>query len=226
MELVDPPVKLRVVQRHRYGIGISRKENMMFKYRPAKKQDSAKLAALIDIASDGVVKYLFHDLVPGMTPVQIIAHNLENDNYPHSYRSATVAVEETEVIGMALSYPSSYHTITDEMRSFLPADRLAHLSHFYSARIENSWYLDALCVVESHRRKGIGERLISLTKEKAIENGYHALSLIVFADNRLTIPAYERNGFEVMQKVELRGNEYIKHEGGCLLMKCEVNDHP
>ena len=115
--------------------------SMTFKYRPAEKEDSAKLAELINIASDGVVEYLFHDLVPGMTPVQVVAYNLENDNYPHSYRSAVVAAEETDVIGIALSFPSSYHKITDEMRRFFPADRLEHLSHFFSSRIENSWFL-------------------------------------------------------------------------------------
>ncbi len=144
---------------------------MTFKYRPAEKEDSAKLAELVNIASDGVVEYLFHDLVPGITPVQVVAHNLENDNYPHSYRSAVVAAEETDVIGMALSYPSSYHKIT---------------------------------------------------KEKAVENGYNAMSLIVFSDNELAIPVYKRIGFEIVQKIELRGNEFIKHEDGCLLMKCEI----
>lgn len=196
---------------------------MTFKYRPAEKEDSAKLAELINIASDGVVEYLFHDLIPGMTPVQVVAHNLENDNYPHSYRSAVVAAEETDVIGMALSYPSSYHKITDEMRGFFPADRLENFSHFYSSRVENSWFLDALCVIEIHRRRGIGEKLISLTKEKAVENGYSALSLIVFADNALAIPVYKRTGFEIVQKVELRGNEFIKHKDGCLLMKCKIS---
>ena len=188
----------------------------------AKKKTVQKLAELINIASDGVVEYLFHDLVHGMTPVQVVAHNLENDNYPHSYRSAVVAAEETDVIGMALSYPSSYHKITDEMRSFFPVDRLERLSHFYSLRIENSWFLDALCVIESHRKGGIGKKLISLTKEKAVENGYNALRLIVFANNALAIPVYERTGFEVVHKVELKGNEFIKHNDGCFLMKCEI----
>jgi hypothetical protein len=61
---------------------------MEIKYRPGEKQDCAKLAELINIASDGVVEYLFHDLVPGITPVQVIAHNLENDRSPHSYKNA------------------------------------------------------------------------------------------------------------------------------------------
>ncbi|NQT69374.1 MAG: GNAT family N-acetyltransferase, partial [Desulfobacteraceae bacterium] len=80
----------------------------------------------------------------------------------------------------------------------------------------------ALCVVDSHRSGGIGKKLISLTKEKAIENGFNALSLIVFADNALAIPVYKLTGFQIAQKVELRGNEFIKHEDGCLLMKCEI----
>ena len=195
---------------------------MTVKYRPAEKKDCVKLAELINIASDGVVEYLFHNLVPGMTSVQVVAHNLENDNYPHSYKSTVVAVQETDLIGMALSYPSSYHKVTDEMKSFFPADRLEHLSHFYSSRIEKSWFLDALCVIESRRRSGIGEKLISLTKEKAVVNGFNALSLIVFSDNALAIPVYKRTGFEIVQKVELKGNEFIKHEDGCLLMKCEI----
>jgi ribosomal protein S18 acetylase RimI-like enzyme len=195
---------------------------MGIKYRLGEREDSGKIAELINLASDGILEYLFHDLVPGMLPVQVVAQNLENDNYPHTYKSAVVAVDGNTIIGMALSYPSSFHKITDEMRSFFPAERLEHLSAFYSSRVENTWFLDALCVIESHRRRGIGGKLISLTKEKAIENAHSALSLIVFADNTLAIPVYERTGFEAVQKVELQGNEFINHEYGCLLMKCEI----
>jgi len=58
--------------------------NMEIKYRPGEKKDCVKLAKRVNIASDGVVEYLFHGLVPGMTPVQVLAHNYENDNYPCS----------------------------------------------------------------------------------------------------------------------------------------------
>ena len=59
---------------------------MGIKYRLGEKHDSEKIAEMIDIASDGVVEYLFHDLVPGMSPFQVVAQNLENDNYPHTYK--------------------------------------------------------------------------------------------------------------------------------------------
>jgi len=195
---------------------------MSYEYGPAEIKDCAALAELINLASDGVVEYLFRDLVPGMTPVQLIAHNLENINTPHCYKSAIVARDGDEVVGMALSYSSDFHYISDEMRNFFPADRLEHLSDFYSARVENSWYLDTLGVFGSHRRQGIGEKLISLTKEKAAENGYNALSLIVFADNELALPVYKRTGFEIVCEVELGANEYIHHEDGSLLLNCQL----
>ena len=45
------------------------------------------------------------------------------------------------------------------------------------------------------RRRGIDEKMISCTKEKAVENGYNAVSLTAFADNELAIPVYKRTGF-------------------------------
>jgi GNAT superfamily N-acetyltransferase len=96
------------------------------------------------------------------------------------------------------------------------------LNHFYSARVENSWLLDSLSVVQAYRRKGIAKRLIALTGEKARENGYANLSLIVFADNTPALTLYEQLGFEVVQSVVLEGNAFIHHEKGCLLLRTEA----
>ena len=196
---------------------------MALKYRPAEKADCAKIAELIDIASDGVVEYLFHDLIPEMTPVQIMAYNLEKDNYPHTYKSAIVAADGPNVVGMALSYPSSYHKITDEMISFFPNERLEHLRDFYSCHVLDSWFLDALGVDETCRRKGIGTRLIELTKERAKDQGYGILSLIAFADNTPALALYKVHGFQVVQEINLEGNEFIPHHEGCLLLKSIID---
>ncbi|MBW2409365.1 MAG: GNAT family N-acetyltransferase [Deltaproteobacteria bacterium] len=195
---------------------------MTYRYGPAGKKDCAVLAELINLASDGVVEYLFRDLVPGVTPVQLIAHNLANADTSHSYKNAIVARGGDDVVGMTLSYSSDFHYISDEMRDFFPPDRLAHLSDFYAARIESSWYLDTLGVFADHRRQGIGEKLISLTKDKAVENGYNSLSLIVFADNKLALPVYKRTGFEIVRKVELGANKFIHHNDGGLLLNCKL----
>jgi ribosomal protein S18 acetylase RimI-like enzyme len=195
---------------------------MEIRYRTAVRGDCEALAALESMASHGLVEFLLHDLVPGMTPVQVLARDLEREEGPHSFRNTIVATESGVVVGMALSYASSQQGITDEMRSFIPEERLVPLDGFFSSRVENSWFLDTLAVAESHRRRGIGERLISLTEEKALDSGYRTLSLIVFADNEMALPLYRQRGFEMVQTIRFHRNAYIGNVKEGLLMKREL----
>ncbi len=95
-------------------------------YREGKKEDSLRIAELDNIASDGAIDFLFHDLIPDMTPVQIVASNLEKGSYPYSFRSVIVAELDERIIGMSLSFPGKYHRITEEMKNFFPRDRINH----------------------------------------------------------------------------------------------------
>jgi GNAT superfamily N-acetyltransferase len=193
-------------------------------YRIAKKADCLRMAELINIASGGVVEFLFHDLMPELTPQQIIAHNLESDQGYYTYKNSIVAETEDRVVGVALSFPALFHKMTAEMRQYFPKDRLDHLTDFYAARVDDSLFLDALCVDQKWRRNAIGGKLISLTKKKAKQGGFKVVSLIVFADNTQALSVYRRNGFEVLVPVQLNSHEQIPHEGGCLLMKSSIND--
>jgi GNAT superfamily N-acetyltransferase len=194
-------------------------------YRTARKADCLRIAELIDIASGGVVEFLFHDLMPGLTPQQIIAHNLESDQGYYTYKNAIVAETESRVVGVALSFPARFHEITAEMRQYFPKDRLDHLTEFYAARVDDSLLLNALSVDQKRRRKGIGGKLIALTKKKARQSGFKVLSLMVFADNREALSVYYRHGFEVLAPVQLYSDERIPHEGGCYLMKSNIEDY-
>jgi ribosomal protein S18 acetylase RimI-like enzyme len=195
---------------------------MEISYRDGKKEDCKVLAELANIASEGVIEFLFHDLVPDMTPAQILAHSLEDGTSYYSYKNAMVAQCDEKVVGISLSYPSHFHQITAETKNFLPEDRLEHFRSYYSARIENSLFLNALCVDEQFRGKGIGTRLISLTKKRAKESSCDFLSLMVLADNTDAQRLYQRCGFQVAEHIDLKSHELIPHEGGCLLMKCSI----
>ena len=190
-------------------------------YRDGRETDSQRLAELIVQASGGMAEFLFDGIIDGLTPAQIIAHQLAGDNYPHTYKNAIVAEFDQMVVGMALSFPAWLHRITDEMIQFFPADRLAYLEDFYSARVENSLLLDALAVDPAHRQTGIGSQLISLTKQKAWAHNFNAVSLILFSDNRSAYHLYERNGFKVVRPIKLEPRGTITYQGGCLLMCCE-----
>jgi len=191
-------------------------------YRTAREADCLRMAEMINIASGGVVEFLFRDLMPELTPVQMVAHNLESSQGAHTFKNAIVAETEDRVVGMALSFPSHFHEITVEMRQYFPPDRLEHLSDFYAARVEDSFFLDALCVDQRLRGNGIGSKLISLTKNKTQQSGFDTLSLVVFADNAAALSVYHHHGFEIVAPVGLNSNERIPHEGGCLLMKSHI----
>ena len=195
----------------------------MIEFRSGNEADSKTIAEMIAIASDGVVDFLFHDLLPGMTPVQLLTHNFAKDSFPHTFKNTIVAAKGNELVAAALSYPSTYHTVTPEMRDFLPVERLRHLEDFYSSRVEGSWLLDTLYVAEGCRQQGIGATLLSLVQERAAREGYDALSLIVFADNQPAVQLYKKVGFHVVTRVELKRNQFIQHDGGCLLMNREIS---
>jgi ribosomal protein S18 acetylase RimI-like enzyme len=195
---------------------------MNLNYRQGKQEDSQRIAELDYIASDGAVEYLFHDLVPGLSAIQLLSNGLEQDEYPHTFRSCIVAESDQKIIGMALSYPAEFHCITDELVNFLPADRLERFREFYSSRVEGSYFLDAMSVEKKYRGTGIGKALLEKTKVKASSEGYAELSLIVFSDNTRAIALYERSGFKRVKNIELKPHKLIPHEGGCILMKCSL----
>ena len=195
---------------------------MKVNYRDGKKEDCYRIAELDDIASDGAIEFLFHDLIPNVSSVQIVASNLENDIYPHTYRSVIVAKCDNNVIGISLSFPARFHKITDEMQKFFPAERLEHFRNFFSTRVEGSYFLDALCVDEKYRNKGVGSKLIELTKIRAQKEGYNVLSLIVFSDNINAQRLYKNRGFETVKNIKLNSHRLMPHKGGCVLMKTDI----
>jgi len=196
---------------------------MKITYRTGEKKDCLELARLIYVSSDGIVDYMLDGLIPGVEPILLIAGNHEKNDSHHTYENAIVATQDDIVAGAAISFPSVYHKITNQMRRFFPAQRLEHLNDFYSSRVENTLFLSSLCVFEKYRNNGVGETLIELTQRKAVESGFKALSLMVFKNNHLALPIYQRIGFKIVKRVELKPNGFIKYQGGCLLMTCECS---
>jgi len=198
--------------------------NVPIVYRQASIEDCRRLAELMEIAAGGMLDFLFHDLVPGLAPVDIEARALENSDSHHSFRNAVVAEHLGRIVGMALSFPANEFRITNAMRQFIPAERLDHLNDFFSARVDGSYFLDALAVDVKLQGHGIGSRLIELVKQKAKENGYEDLSLMVFRDNLGARRLYARHGFDVVREVAVERHPRIPHDKGCLLLNCTLED--
>jgi ribosomal protein S18 acetylase RimI-like enzyme len=197
-------------------------KNMTITYRTGKPEDCRDIANLMDQASGGIIEYLYHDLFVELKPAEFVANNLLKSEYPYNYNSAIVAEKDGKVVGVSYSYPSSYHGLTKSTKDLLPHDRQDHLADFFSARIENSWFLDSLGVDASCRKLGIGDRLLKMTIHRAREKGFNSMSLLVFADNKKATRLYRKNGFIIAEKVEVQRHRLIPHDGGCLLMKKDL----
>lgn len=192
-------------------------------YRNAEKDDCLQIAELIDIASGGLLNFLLFNLTIKLSPVHIVSQYLKEDKSHYTYKNIFVAeLNNDKIAGMILIYPSEFYGITAEMKYVLPRERLEHLKDMYYSKIPDSFFIDTLSVHEKYHKRGIGSTLLSIAFEKAIESGFKALSLIVFADNTNALKFYEKRGFQIIKKIKIDYHPLIPHQGGAYLMKCEI----
>jgi GNAT superfamily N-acetyltransferase len=74
--------------------------------------------------------------------------------------------------------------------------------------------LDALCVAEDFRSRGVGLGLVEQVKARAAAAEVESVSLIVFADNEPALRLYRRQGFEAVRRVDVAPHVRIPHQGG------------
>jgi ribosomal protein S18 acetylase RimI-like enzyme len=191
----------------------------MITYRPATIDDCPALGDLICAAYGGVADYLFDGLSSEKTAAQMLSEALARDRRPRTFRNVFVAESREAIVGMVLSFPAVNHRITPDMEAVFPPERLAHLADVFGSRVLDSWYVDAICVQHSFRGRGIGRRLIWLAQERAFENGFDTLSLLVFSDSVAAFQVYTRIGFTLAKTIRLDSNAFIRHKGGCFLLR-------
>lgn len=191
-------------------------------YRKGRLEDCDKIAEGIDRASGGIMNFLFHGLTGAFTPAEMMADFLRDGVGQESYENAIVAECQGEVIGIVYSYPAKYHGITEEAKTFFPKERLDFLADFYNSRVEDSLFLDSIYVNEEFRGQGVGSKLIALTKDKARENGYKKLSLMVMNENFTARRAYERSSFKLVKHVDVKEHPLMPNKGGIYLLVSEV----
>jgi ribosomal protein S18 acetylase RimI-like enzyme len=192
-------------------------------YRQARKKDCKKLGLLTSIAGDGLLEYMLDGVVPGMSAVEVAAYDLADNKGPKSYRNVIVAEAKNKVKGMAFSYHSRHHCIDQDLRDLIPWERLQPLQPLFSARVEDSLYLDTLAVDEDLRGQGVGGKLIDLTKQKARENEFNSLSLIVSAENESAMSVYRKLGFKGVQEIPMDGLKTMSGNDALLLMECKLS---
>jgi len=192
-------------------------------YREGNIEDCDKIAQGIDLASGGIIEFLFHGLLKDYTADQVMSNVLRDEKGYETYKNAIVAEYENKVIGIVYSYPAKYHGISEETRTFFPQERLEFLADFFNSRVENSLFLDSIYVDEKFRGLGVGSKLIQLTKEKAKKQGFSQLSLMVMNSNSVARRSYERNAFTIVKHVDVKEHPLIPNKGGIYLLVSDVD---
>ena len=163
-----------------------------FHIRDARAEDAPALAQLIDIAGEGIPRWLWsRSCDAGQDALEIGVARARREAGGFSYRNALVATQDGEVLGMALSYPIL------EAPEDNPNDLPAPIAPFVALEAQSvgTWYVNALATRPGHRGRGIGSQLMSAVEAHARSEGVLRLSIQVFEQNSSAVKLYTRLGY-------------------------------
>lgn len=191
-------------------------------YRNAKKNDSPMIVKLMLIAAGGAFEFLLHDLISNVTPEQIMLQKIYQKDNLFSYQNCFVAEMDGEVVG--LLHACSTKEAAEEEGGYdnIPKDRLKYVQPFFDLKINNSYYLFHIAVLQECRGMGVGHCLLEAFKQHAKKRGFKKVSLQVWADNVNGISLYEKHKFKIVAKGDIKRHPLLPHDGGILLMEGEV----
>lgn len=181
-------------------------------YRPALKPDSAILARLASIASDGVADYAWTQLAqPGEDILDVARERYEREGTQVSYQNCTVAAANSSLTGMLLAWPEIGQANAEE-----EADPV--LAPFENLREDGSYYIDCIAVFDNYRNQGIGSKFLRLAEQQAVDRGLGKMSLIVFEENISAGRLYARLGYREVARAETVPHRLIRYTGDAVLM--------
>jgi ribosomal protein S18 acetylase RimI-like enzyme len=164
--------------------------------RPARKADASDIALLVNIAAHGGPAEgwaVDKDADGTYDPIEVGRLRALRDTGPFTWRNATMAESDGEIVGMVLGYREP-----DEAPP-VPADAPPFFVPLYELEGEAAghWYINMLGVYVSSRGKGIGSKLLDVAEARRAETKARGLALIVEDVNAGARKLYERRGFAV-----------------------------
>ena len=189
------------------------------RFRGARVEDCAEIAALYSISSDGVADYIWRKLAgPGEDPLEVGERRYAREDTVFSYKNCVVAEHDGEVIGMLVAFPMEAEPDPGEPDG--EADPV--LAPYGELDRPGSYYVCGMALFPKHRGRGLGARMLGLAREEARRRGLAEMSLIVFEQNTGAKRLYERHGFREVARRPVVPHELIRYTGDALLMVAEV----
>lgn len=161
-------------------------------FRPARIEDAAMLAELVNYAGEGLPLYLWGKIAAtGETPWDVARQRAARESGSFSYRNATIIEHSGKAAGSLIGYaiPEVAEPITADMPArFVPLQQLENLA-------PGTWYVNVLAVLPPYRGRGLGTEMLRLADRTGNELGCRGMSVIVSDANRGARQLYERMGY-------------------------------
>lgn len=191
--------------------------------RDALPKDAAALAYLIDLAGEGIPRYLWSQMCePGADLLAFGAARAAREEGAFSYRNAKILEIDGETAGMLLGYPlPEPHDLRSLAEVPLEVRPLIELE----AEAPGTWYINAIATYERFRGRGVASRLLAEAVSLAQERAINRLSLIVDSENRGAGLLYEKLGFEATARKPVVPYPGCRHGGDWVLMVKQLSPH-
>lgn len=189
----------------------------MIKIRAAVKEDSADIARLFLISSDGLAEYIWSQVAePGETVADAGARRYAREDVAFSYEQCLVAERDRKTVGMVHAFPM-------ERDPEASPERDPVLAPYAELEDYGSLYISGLAVFEGHRDAGIGHALMEAANQRARDLALPRVSLICFEQNDGAMRLYRRLGFRELDRRPLVPHPCLHYpDGDAVLMAREI----
>ncbi len=188
--------------------------------RRARREDSRRVAELMDIAGHGLPAYVWSlSAEEGQEPVEAGTERAAREDGNFSYRNAVVAEEDGEVVAMVLAYRlpeagegANPDEVPEVLRPLLELELLA----------PGTFYVNGLATLPRYQGRGLGSRLLEAARALAAEAGCEELSIQVFEQNEVALGLYERYGYRIVARRQTVPHHSYPYDGDVLLLTRKV----
>lgn len=195
------------------------RDALLLTSRPARREEAAQLAILLDMASQGLVSQYWSGLAaPLQSPFEIGRTRVrDRDDLPSHYSRWTVLEDQGEICGGCATYrvPDPYDPgdISGLSKAYVPLLELEALA-------KGCWFVGVLAVFPEFRRQGVAKLLLQVAEDEATQNRASHIALVVSDRNLIARELYVKSGFiETARRPRVADSGVHQQDEWLLLMK-------
>ncbi len=164
--------------------------------RKARQEDAVHLAALVDIAGEGLPVHLWqHMAAEGQSPVEFGRARAMREEGGFTYRNAHMLEVDGEIAGGLISY-----RLGDQDHDLSDVPPLVRGLVELEMEVSGYWYVNVVAVYPEYRGRGLGTLLLDHADTLGREAGCDGTAIIVASGNAGANRLYERQGYRTVAR--------------------------